>query len=288
MNPGDVYRPPGDQQQSPRPLGARPQGYASSVPFPQSNTQPNMAYQDTYNNPPPAGQIPPSHSQPFAPQHTGRQSLGGYADPFNDPQTGGYNEPPGSRHYPSQPNLSSHTPAPYFNPLAQGPPYQQSFSPPQRARFDSNVSYQSSQAYPYGLSDNRLSSPPPLLPQHSSVSSNLGYPPQPNLGPQGGLYGNADDDMTDSAPLLSHASVDPRFGIPESASSMSMRPPNRYQLSDVGSGVRPQGQESDIGVVPGGWDSSFNTPQDEDDTNVHYGPVPTRVLRRNRTQKKVA
>ena len=102
------------------------------------------------------------------------------------------------------------------------------------------------------------------------------------------MYGGADDDLTDSAPLLSHASVDPRFGIPQSASVMSMRPQNRYQLSDVGSAGRPLGQESDIGVVPGGWDSSFNTPQDEDDTNVHYGPLPTRVLRRNRTQKKVA
>ena len=101
------------------------------------------------------------------------------------------------------------------------------------------------------------------------------------------MYGGPDDDMNDSAPLLSHASVDPRFGIPQSGSAMSMRPANRYQLSDAGGG-RPQGQESDIGVVPGGWDNSFNTPHDEDDSNVHYGPVPTRVLRRNRTQKKVA
>ena len=125
------------------------------------------------------------------------------------------------------------------------------------------------------------------------------------MGPQGGMYGGRpDDDMNDSAPLLAHATPDPRFGIPQSASAMSMRPspsPSRIQLSDDGQrrpsgpggpgilrpGPGPHGPESDMGV-PRGWGPSFNTPGDDDENNVHYGPVPNRVLRRNRTQKKVA
>lgn len=98
--------------------------------------------------------------------------------------------------------------------------------------------------------------------------------------------------MNDSAPLLSHATPDARFGIPQSASAMSMRPQRTgYQLSDSGavSGQqRPGQQDGDMGVVPGGWNNGFNGPGDEDDVNVHYGPVPTRVVRRNRTQKRVA
>jgi len=160
-------------------------------------------------------------------------------------------------------------------------------SPP-RARFDSNASYHSNHnSYPYGLNDTRLSSPPPLLQQHSSSSSFAPYPPQPTVRPQGGLYGNAqDDDINDSAPLLSHATPDARFGIPQSNSAMSMRPQqSRYQLSDTG--AHGPGQGGDIGVVPGGWSNSFNGPGDDEDVNVHYGPVPNRVLRRNRTQKKI-
>ena len=138
------------------------------------------------------------------------------------------------------------------------------------------------------MTDNRLTSPPPLLPQHSSTSSIPVYPPRPTVGPQGGFYGNGqDDDINDSAPLLQHATPDARFGIPHSTSAMSMRPtPNRYQLSD--NGATGLGQDGDMGVVPGGWDNSFNNPGDEDDNNVHYGPVPNRVIRRNRTQKRVA
>lgn len=306
MQPGDIYQSPGghypppfhqqqqpppqQQQQPPRPLGARPQGYASptrSTPFPPSNTQPDMSGYNPYDNPPPAGAggMHHSQSQPFPQQHTGgRHSIGGYGDPFNDQHAPGIAD--GSRHYPSQPNLQSHTPAPYQAP----PPHGMTPAPlsPPRTRFDSNVSYHSNQnSYSYGLSDNRLSSPPPLLQQHSSNSSFAPYPPQPNVRPQGGLYGNAqEDDINDSAPLLSHATPDPRFGIPQSASAMSMRPQqSRYQLSDVG--AQGPGQGGDIGVVPGGWSSSFNGPGDDEDVNVHYGPVPNRVLRRNRTQKKI-
>lgn len=133
----------------------------------------------------------------------------------------------------------------------------------------------------------------------------------------------------DSAPLLNHASVDPRFGIPQSHSAMSIRPeltgqgyaydnhnrgnspapgagPARYQLNDNGYG--PGG---DVGVIPNRWKGSGAgslpggypdggasgvmpeyglggmTPPEQEENNVHYGPVPTKVLRRNRTQKKV-
>lgn len=97
--------------------------------------------------------------------------------------------------------------------------------------------------------------------------------------------------MNDSAPLLAHATPDARFGIPQSTSAMSLRPqPSGYQLSDVGVTAQHTGHGAggDMGVVPGGWNAGFNGPGDDDDVNVHYGPVPTRVVRRNRTQKRVA
>jgi chitin synthase len=99
----------------------------------------------------------------------------------------------------------------------------------------------------------------------------------------------------DNAPLLNHATADPRFGVPINNGRAS---PARYQLQDGG----------DVGVMPNrwrhdsGWDSSSqngsaapmgyglgggNEPPGEDESNVRYGPLPTRVLRRNRTQKKV-
>lgn len=75
--------------------------------------------------------------------------------------------------------------------------------------------------------------------------------------------------MNDSAPLLNHARPDPRFGI-------GMQPQS-YQLSD-----RP-GPGSDAGVH---FDNPYgNGPQEE--SNVRYGPLPSRIVRRNRTQKRV-
>lgn len=328
MNPGDVYRPPGgpgDQRQRDQ------QGYLSPTqpnfpPVPSSATYPVLAqspYQapsSPYNSPGPLGQqqLPHSQSQPFVQyNNTGPQGMqqaqntGGqrYSDPFNElpqpPPGGGYAEP--SRQYPSQPNMAP-TPVPFppnnnlpqYN--TQSPQAQPPLSPP-RARFDSSVSYFShggtgtpppgGPSYPYGLSDNRLASPPPLLP-HMSSSSSSTYPPHPTTTPQGGLYSNhQDDDMNDSAPLLSHAHPDPRFGIPQSTSALSMGA--RYQLSDNGR-TGPRAQEGDMGVVPGAWDNGGHTNgygngglgADDDDVNVHYGPVPTRVVRRNRTQKRVA
>ena len=94
--------------------------------------------------------------------------------------------------------------------------------------------------------------------------------------------------MNDSAPLLAHATPDARFGIPTSGSAMSLGN-GRYQLSDVGTPSRVTGDESDIGMVPGGWNNGYpNGGMDEDEDNVHYGPVPSRIVRRNRTQKRVA
>ncbi len=109
-----------------------------------------------------------------------------------------------------------------------------------------------------------------------------------------------DDDINDSAPLLAHAAPDPRFGIPQTSSAMSMRPGQavRFQLEDNGRGY---GGESDIAAqnqngfgngngngYGGGGYGGGRGGEDEDETMVHYGPVPTRVMRRNRTQKRVA
>ena len=292
MQSGDIYRPQGDDEQ-PR----QQQGYTSPTRtgFPASTTYPTVGYgSNLYDNPPPApGQLPHSQSQPFATF----PPTGGYGDPFNDDpptqpiQQQGYADPPGSRHYSPQPSMSNTVPFP-------GSPPRQGTSPPQgpRTRFQSNVSYHSTHgltntpSYSY---DNRLASPPPLLPHHSS-SSSVGqvYPPMPTTTPQGALYGGRahDDDVNDSAPLLAHATPDARFGIPPSGSMQSLRPPNRYQLSDVGSPGRASG-EGDMGIAPGSWDASRfpnGGPGEEDDNNVHYGPVPNRIVRRNRTQKRVA
>jgi chitin synthase len=68
--------------------------------------------------------------------------------------------------------------------------------------------------------------------------------------------------------------------------------PVRFQLNDGG------GQAGDVGVIPNRWKGDGqmpgpgyglggNMPGDQEQNNVHYGPVPTKVLRRNRTQKKV-
>ncbi|OCF42866.1 chitin synthase [Kwoniella heveanensis CBS 569] len=257
----------------------------------------------------------------------------GYNNMNNNNNQGGWAEPQGSRHHASYPSLSTQTPAP--PPLQSGPglggpryslpPQQGSYgsptpvplSPP-RTRFDSNPSYHSSGnlsgvaasiggspgpaaglggSVPYGLNDNRLSSPPPLMAHHSSSSSVTGLAHHPSYPPHG--YGNhvaggPDDDINDSAPLLSHAAPDARFGIPASTSAMSMRPlATRYQLSD--NGAAAGGGTGDVGMMPGRWDGNDAEHQpnggvgghEDDEVNVHYGPLPTRVVRRNRTQKRV-
>lgn len=94
----------------------------------------------------------------------------------------------------------------------------------------------------------------------------------------------------DSAPLLNHASADPRFGVPPRGGT-----PARFQLQDNGDvGVLPNRWRHDSGLdngsqvgQPYGYGLGGGHEPPPDDSNVHYGPLPTRVLRRNRTQKKV-
>ncbi|KAK8865591.1 hypothetical protein IAR55_000735 [Kwoniella newhampshirensis] len=332
MNPGDIYTPPHQQQQQHVP---RSDAYSSptrqnlphspTYPIQSTHHYPSAPAQMTnpYDNPPP---LHSSQSQPF-PQAPPPQPPYHPQSPFNDPynspqrpptapmqQQAGWHEPQGSHHHVSYPNVPNpshgqHGAGPVYSlpPQQQGTPVP--LSPPTRTRFDSNVSYHSQNSlvpgerlpapnpYPYGLSDNRLASPPPLLPHHSSSSSIGGPLGTPTYPPHG--YGpththNApDDDMNDSAPLLHHAAPDPRFGIPQSSSAMSLTP--RYQLSDTG------GAAGDVGMLPGRWDNGQAERQgngygngapihggpEDDEANVHYGPLPTRVVRRNRTQKRV-
>ncbi|WRT66006.1 uncharacterized protein IL334_002957 [Kwoniella shivajii] len=325
MNPGDIYTPPHGQQPynqqrsdgytSPTHQQQQQPPYSShhypSDPVPQQHLTPMT---NPYDTPPPLNQSY-SSPQPF-PQ--AQYSSPSYGDPFNPPpapppnQAQGWAEQPGNRHhqsFPNQPLSPSHQPLPPPGiggavPRYSLPPQQNSYnspaplSPP-RARFDSNVSYNSA---PYGLSDNRLSSPPPLMPHHSSSSSITGlaniHPSYPPHGYGNHVAGNQDDDINDSAPLLSHAAPDARFCIPQSTSAMSMR----YQLNDNGpasnSGMGPrQSDVGDVGMIPGRWDDNENQhngyaapphmANEDDEVNVHYGPLPTRVVRRNRTQKRV-
>ena len=307
---GQQSFPPQQQhQQQQHPLGSQPSfpppnpydnlaPAASPRPFPQSQSTPFMSHQQQ----PGQGPAPP------------------YADPFHD-NSGQQHQPgnqwsnlPGSRHHASYPVLPSSPPPqgnPYqprpslpaqTQPMAMSPPGAQQLVPPNmntppRTRFDSNVSYQSANSFPashnsqpYGL-DDRLTSPPPLLPQHSSASS-VGYPPPqafPMQHSNSNQYGPQDDDM-DSAPLLNHATADPRFGVPPRGGT-----PNRFQLQDGGDvGVLPNRWRHDSGMGGGsqvGQPFSYGLGGGQepppDDSNVHYGPLPTRVLRRNRTQKKV-
>jgi chitin synthase len=320
MQPGEIFNPNHPQNRRENdPYSPNRSAFPPSTTYPFPNPQGQMT--NPYDNPPPAQhQFPPLHQQQNVP-HSQSTSFPAapYADPFRAQDNGaqqGYADPPASRHYASYPNFPSSPPAGPRPPSAA--PYnlpQQSLSPaPHRTRFDSNVSYLSAQSlapsstspYPYGLADQRLTSPPPLLPAHSS-SSDVGfaggYPPRASTASiQAGLnqgysshhlgVGN-DDDFNDSSPLINHATPDARFGIPQSQSAMSLRP--TYQLSDRGSTPQPHVgyQDGDVGLGPGRWDDGYGNghlpgaQEDDDGDNVHYGPVPARMVRRNRTQKRV-
>jgi chitin synthase len=134
------------------------------------------------------------------------------------------------------------------------------------------------------MSDNRLTSPPPLLQQHSSASD-MSFPPsnrQSFGGPMGAPGYDDQGDMNDSAPLLNHAQ--PTFGLPQhnsgyhhAAGDMGMLP---------GQGANGGYSNSSIGFNgPNG--HGLEPSMDDHQNNVHYGPVPNRVIRRNRTQKRV-
>ncbi|TYJ53623.1 chitin synthase 4, partial [Cryptococcus floricola] len=276
MNPGQVYNgyPQGQQPPYGDPFGnPSPQRPPSAPLYNHNGQQPWAEPQGSHHH--------ASYPDPLSPHHAPRYSV-----PTAQPLP--YGASPAASHAPI-PALSSPTHPSYLPPPQHTTPTAQHVQAP---------------AYPYpsGI-DDRLTSPPPLMPHHSSHSNvNVGllpadyphnsYPPQ--------SYGNApepEDDMNDSHPLLAHAAPDPRFGfgIPASQSAMSMRPGTgtgvRYQLSDNGAGdmgvpmyATPGGAEGQAGFHAG---DGLGHEEEDDYGNVHYGPIPSRIVRRNRTQKRV-
>lgn len=284
MNPGDIFHDPSRRSYDPydpnRPPPQSPPRHAGQ-PFPAApylpSTTPNL-YDNLHPQQPPQ-QMHHSNSQPFgqAPYSDPLQAPGGqgYGDPFRDNGTSEqqWAQPPGSHHYPSYPLMpNSNSAVPLQHPSTSLSPSRPHIAlEPARTRFDSNPAFiPHSGSFNNGVTmpDHRLSSPPPML-QHTS--SDMLYPPNQG-GPYGmqhsssfgsNLAGGQDDgDLNDSAPLLNHAQ--PAFG-PGSASGRG------FQLRDDG----------DMGSRGGALGA------DEEDVNVHYGPVPTRVVRRNKTQKRV-
>ncbi|EIW73092.1 hypothetical protein TREMEDRAFT_70893 [Tremella mesenterica DSM 1558] len=286
MNPGDIYRPPTSGPYSP--TGPRP--------LPTSNTYPQaQQFSNPYEDPPPIQHqpqpFPVSQTQPFPSRPSfGSQPINHPGDPFrNPPEAPLWHSPEGSHHYPSLPPTSPIAMQQIGGPLSprnrphSGPQPQYQTSPPPRTSIVEN---------PF-LPDHGMTSPPPLLPHQSSEYP---YPPRMSIGGSQSYVGHLDDDANDSAPLLSHAHPDSSLvggmgAIPTSHSAMSMRPDLsrvRYQLSDAGSQIPLNGMggmgESDVGVQGYGNENGY---EGDEPSNVHYGPIPTRILRRNRTQKRV-
>jgi chitin synthase len=112
------------------------------------------------------------------------------------------------------------------------------------------------------MADNRLTSPPPLFPAPST---------SPSFSSSGPYGHPLEDDTNDAQPLLNHAVPHPAFNI----QPMPPRPPVPYD-PPVGGRVHfddpYQGQGGN---------------EEEERINLHYGAPPARVLRRNRTQKRV-
>lgn len=305
MNPGDLYHDPTQraydpydpqqqqhqqQHQQPNPHGSPPRHPFPAAPYHPSHT-PNP-----YDNPPP--QIQHSHSQPFHPDPLQHQGNIGYGDPFRDSgasenqQQWGIGQTGNNHLYPS--SSSSYPLLPVSPPPHMPQHPSTSLSPsrphmalePARTRFDSNPSFISNPHNSFhsglvNLPDTRLSSPPPML-QHSS--SDLLYPPRPYAMQHSssisgvGLGMGDEGDVNDSAPLLNHAQV--AFGPGSGSGSEAGQGGRGYQLRD----------EADVGLLPGsigGGGHQMGPSADEEDVNVHYGPVPTRVVRRNKTQKRV-
>lgn len=108
----------------------------------------------------------------------------------------------------------------------------------------------------------------------ASLSSNVPYFP-PTGGPQ-------------PFPSPSHQDpyADPVYaGDDWHPSRASISTDDQHSLLPGGGGGRVPGQWDDGGSNGGGTDLG-NGMQDEDD-NIHYGPVPSRVPRRNKTVKRV-
>lgn len=316
MNPGDVYQPPqgynaygSPTRQNQRPPQPQPPHLPPQQPPYPPPHQPAVQYGDPFSASPqrpptaPVQNMSPAWQEPQGSHHHAAHPLQ-QASPTG-PQSPRYSLPTQSMSPFNGSPASAPAPAPYImgSPShAHAPPIPA--SSPQHTRFNMNPSYPLPQqqltpsySYPNGI-DDRLTSPPPLMPHHSSHSSisaipapvpdNINY--SPSYPPQG--YGNtADDDMNDSHPLLAHAAPDPRFGIPQSASAMSMSAPAaRYQLSDTGAGDMGVPMYTGNGDAEGqnGFGTGDNVgADDENEVNMHYGPIPARMVRRNRTQKRV-
>ncbi|BEJ13237.1 hypothetical protein CspHIS471_0304110 [Cutaneotrichosporon sp. HIS471] len=169
--------------------------------------------------------------------------------PTYPPSTGGHENP---FQHPSD-NVGDWGSSPPVPPPPQ--PYAQ------LGRTESNQSYST----PY-MPDHRLSSPPQLFPSSNSA---------PGFS-QSGPYGHPlEDDTNDAQPLLnSHSRPNPIFN-PHSTPPPSHAPYDPPMPGGGGGRVRfdqPYGDH--------GWN-------EQERNNLHYGPPPARVLRRNRTQKRV-
>lgn len=200
--------------------------------------------------------------QPPLPHSSSHQRIA--SNPFNHPADNQQWAPP------APPRPPTADPQPYRPSTAQSYHSSNVHNPPiPLQRMDS----------PYNLGDPRLTSPPPMGGSHTDLS----YPPRQ----QPGGYGPVDEEYGDAQPLLGHAYPDPRLGGHATPS------PRPYQLTDNGAAPGGGGGHGDMGIR---FDPAthFNAPpsesrpyNNEPGSNLHYGPIPNRVLRRNRTQKKV-
>lgn len=204
-------------------------------------------------HPPP---VPPAPGQ-YGHQHTASNS-----NPFDEPPS----------RYDSPAPVPPPVPPPPVGTLGLPQPYEAGHS-------ESQVSLNQ----PY-LPDTRLHSPPPLH-QMNSAYGDLGYPPTPAP-----YHGTQEDDYNDHAPLLNQPGQPGGYGMPA------------YQLTDEG--AIPMTQVHGHGYAPPLPPQSgppmtmqgirFDDPygdgphgHGEDQPRIHYGPLPTRQIRRNKTQKRV-
>ena len=296
MNPGDLYHDPNRPRQS--------GGYTSPnrAQFPHSQSQPfappvhvqppASGFSHPLNpfDPPPQSTMQHSQSQPFYPNQgydqQPQQQYDQYGNAFGNAPNAeaqwGQQPTPNPPHMsPGQHRMSlPAAPSGALSPSHSAHPLE-----PPRTRFDSNPSFLNPP--PSGM-DHRLMTPPPLLQQHSSASD-MSFPNsnrQSFGAPMGPGYEDQND-ANDSAPLLNHAQ--PAFGLPHSQTGYTLRDDGMGDMGMRNGGPGQGYSNSSIGF--GGVPNGFQAPQaqgmDDDGRNVRYGPVPDRVIRRNRTQKRV-
>ncbi|KAL7423299.1 Chitin synthase, class 8 [Cryptotrichosporon argae] len=256
FNPYDQQQQQQQQQGPPmHPPGAAPPAVTiqPGQPFPTTYAAHGSPFQHPPASPPYTLAASPMYHAPTSPTY--RPAPVPYGDPFAHPAeeqwTGAPAPQMGSHHYPSYASVPSSSPA--GQPSAPPSDYQ-------RGRYDSAASAS------FAVPDTRLHSPPPLLPS----TSHLDYPPR--------HYDDESAGLNDAAPLLAPAHPDPRLlnggGYGNGGLSPTPTPGPRYSLTDNGAE-----NGADMGVK---WEQN-----DDDEDNVHYGPVPSRIVRRNRTQKRV-